>query len=130
MWTLATLVPMAAWCDDAPSPEDVWTGKGQAGFVASLGNTDSQSANAAIDMAYLDGSWKHAFHIGGLYGENSGIVAAERWDTLWQSNYDVSKELFAFGALRYSHDMFSGFQYQASATAGSATSSSIPMRRS
>jgi hypothetical protein len=77
MWTLATPQPMAAWCDDAPPPEDVWTGKGEAGFVA-----------------------------------------AERWDTLWQSNYDVSKDLFAFGALRYSHDMFSGFQYQASATAG------------
>jgi putative salt-induced outer membrane protein len=115
---ITILVPAAAMADDAPPPQDVWTGKGQAGFVSSQGNTQSQSANAAIDMALVDADWKHAFHLGGLYGENSGIVAAERWDTAWQSNYDFSKTLFAFGGLRYAHDMFSGFEYQASATTG------------
>jgi putative salt-induced outer membrane protein len=116
---LTILAPAVALADDPPPPpQDVWTGKGQAGFVSSQGNTQAQSANAAIDMALVDGDWKHAFHLGGLYGENAQIVAAERWDTGWESDYNVSKAVFAFGALRYAHDMFSGFQYQASAAGG------------
>ena len=113
-------MPVVAVCDDAPPPppQNVWTGKGQLGFVESQGNTDSKSANAAIDMAYYDAPWKHAFHFGGLYGQSAGVTAAERWDALWQSNRDITTDLFGFGALRYAHDMFSGFQYQASVSAG------------
>jgi putative salt-induced outer membrane protein len=115
---LTILVPVAAMADDPPPPQDVWTGKGQAGFVASQGNTQAQTANAALDMALVNGDWKHAFHLGGLYGESAQIVSAERWDTGWESDYSLNKTVFAFGALRYAHDMFSGFEYQASATGG------------
>jgi putative salt-induced outer membrane protein len=117
--SLTILAPAAALADDPPPPpQDVWTGKGQAGYVSSQGNTQARSANAALDMALVNGDWKHAFHLGGLYGESAQIVSAERWDTGWESDYSFSKKMFAFGALRYAHDMFSGFQYQASATGG------------
>jgi putative salt-induced outer membrane protein len=116
---LCGLTPVIALADDPPPPpQDVWTGKGQAGYVSSQGNSDAKSANAAIDAAFLDGPWKHAFHLGGLYGESAGIVSAERWDTGWQSNYDLTPQLYTFGGLRYERDMFSGFQYQESLTAG------------
>jgi putative salt-induced outer membrane protein len=122
MWMLciAAAAPLLAAADDAPPPppEGVWTGKGQAGYVSSKGNTDSKSANVALDMALVEGPWKHAFHLGGLYGQSAGVVSAERWDTAWQSNHDLTANVFAFGGLRYQHDMFSGFQYQASGTAG------------
>ena len=122
MWILciAAAAPLLAAADDAPPPppEGVWTGKGQAGYVSSKGNTDSKSANVALDMALVEGPWKHTFHLGGLYGQSAGVVSAERWDTAGQSNHDLTANLFAFGGLRYQHDMFSGFQYQASATAG------------
>lgn len=114
----ALLAPLIASADDAPPPQDVWTGKGQAGYSSTQGNSDAKSANAALDMAYLDGPWKHSLHVDGLYGESANVVAAERWDTTWQSNYNLSKQLYTFGGLSFTHDMFSGFQYQASATAG------------
>ena len=116
--SFSALAPVAAVCDDAPPPQDVWTGKGQAGYVSSSGNTDAKSVNAAIDMAYLSGPWDHMFHLGGFYGQSTGIVSAERWDTLWQTNYNLTKDLYTFGALRYAHDLFSGFDYQASAAGG------------
>jgi putative salt-induced outer membrane protein len=119
--SLSALTPVVAMCDDAPPPpppQNVWTGKGQAGYTSSQGNTEAKSANAALDMAYLDGPWNHTFHLGGLYGQSTGVVSAERWDTLWQTNYSFTPDLFTFGALRYSHDLFSGFDYQASASAG------------
>jgi len=120
LWFLSVVaaLPMACvWADDPP-PNGVWTGKGQAGFVGSQGNTDSESINAAIDMALVDNQWKHTLHFGALYGESSGITAAERWDALWQSNYSLTTDLYSFGALRYEHDDFSGFEYQGSVTAG------------
>jgi putative salt-induced outer membrane protein len=116
---LSALTPVVAMCDDTPPPpQGVWTGKGQAGYVSTQGNTESKSANAALDMSYLEGPWNHMFHLGGLYGQNSGYVSAERWDTLWQTNYSFTPVLYTFGALRYAHDLFSGFDYQASASAG------------
>jgi putative salt-induced outer membrane protein len=112
-------VPLVGLCDEAAAPpQDEWTGKGQAGYTSSQGNSEGKSANAALDTAYVDGSWKHAFHLGGLYGESAGIVSAERWDTNWQTNYELTKDLYTFGGLRYQHDMFSGFQYQESLTGG------------
>jgi putative salt-induced outer membrane protein len=120
---MSVLTPtVASYADDAPAPppppEGVWTGKGQAGYLSSQGNTDAKSANAALDMALTDGLWKHELHLGGLYGENTGIVSAERFDAKWQSDYSITQDLFAFGGLRYSHDLFSGFDYQETATTG------------
>ena len=118
---LCALMPVAGWCDDAaapPPPQQEWTGKGQAGYLSSQGNSEAKSANAALDAAYLDGAWKHAFHLGGLYGQSAGIVAAERWDTTWQTDYALTQDLYTFGGLRYQHDLFNGFDYQASVAAG------------
>jgi putative salt-induced outer membrane protein len=117
LWALAPA--RGAWAEEAPPPpQDVWIGKGQFGFLNSHGNSDAESVNGALDLLRYDGPWKNEFDLEGLYGKNSGIVSAERWDARGQSNYTVSGDLFAFGALRYEHDLFDGFQYQASLTAG------------
>ncbi|HXN11229.1 MAG TPA: DUF481 domain-containing protein [Steroidobacteraceae bacterium] len=107
-----------AWADSAPPPMGVWTGKGQFGYLSSSGNTDARAVNANLDMTFTQDPWKHELHLGGLYGDNSGIVSAERWDAHWQSNYALSSTMFVFGALRYEHDLFDGFQYQGSAATG------------
>jgi putative salt-induced outer membrane protein len=118
--TLLALAPaVAALADEAPPPpQGVWIGKGQLGFLSSHGNSDSESLNGNVDLLRYDGAWKNEFFVGGLYGKNSGIVSAERWETRGQSNYTISGDLFAFGGLRYEHDLFDGFQYQASVTGG------------
>jgi putative salt-induced outer membrane protein len=116
---LALAPTVAALADDPPPPpQGQWIGKGQLGFLSSHGNSDATSLNANLDLLRYDGPWKNEFYIGGLYGKNSGIVSAERWETRGQSNYEISGDLFAFGGLRYEHDLFDGFQYQWSATGG------------
>jgi len=110
-----------AWADDAPAPpppQGVWIGKGQFGFLDSKGNSDAESINGNIDLQRYDGAWKNEFYLGGLYGQSSGIVAAERWEARQQTNYTISGNLFAFGALRYEHDLFDGFEYQESVSGG------------
>jgi putative salt-induced outer membrane protein len=101
-----------------PPPQHVWTGKGQFGFLDSHGTSDAESINGNIDVTRYDGAWKNEIYLGGLYGKNNGIVSAERWEPRVQSNYTISGNLFAFGGLRFEHDLFDGFQYQASATTG------------
>ena len=114
---LMGLLPAVALCDEAP-PQDVWTGKGQAGLVASQGNTDARTANAALDLGLLDGPWQHSLHLEALYAESAGIASAERWGGLWQTNYDFTPAFYTFGALRFERDLYSGFNYQESAAAG------------
>jgi putative salt-induced outer membrane protein len=101
-----------------PPPMGVWTGKGQLGYVASEGNSPAKSANAVLDMAYLQDLWKHTFHFDFLYGSSANVVSAERWDTLWQTNYNFTSNFFVFGNAAYGHDLFDGFQYQASVSTG------------
>lgn len=119
---LILLTPsLESWGDDAPPPPPpmgVWIGKGQFGFLDSHGNSDSQSINGNIDMSRYDGAWKNEVYLGGFYGKNSGIVSADRWEARSQSNYNLSSALFLFGGLRYEHDLFDGFQYQASVSTG------------
>lgn len=108
---------MTAFADDPP-PMNTWTGKGQIGYLSSQGNTDARSANAAVDMSFATQSWQHSLHVGGLYSQSAGITSGERWDGLFQSNVNITPALYSFGALRYERDLFSGFDFQASASIG------------
>ncbi len=92
--------------------------KAQAGYVSSHGNTDAQTANLKLDVAYIVDAWKHEFQLAGLYGKSNDIVSAESLDGQWQSNYNITNRLFAFGGLHYVDDKFSGFQYQETVSAG------------
>lgn len=118
---LAASASTAALADDAPAPpppQDTWIGKGQAGFLESKGNSNAESINANIDLSRFDGAWKNEIYFATLYGKNNGIVSAERYEAREQTNYNFTPRMFAFGGLRYEHDLFDGFQYQASATGG------------
>jgi putative salt-induced outer membrane protein len=112
---VAALLPAAACADDPPPG---WSGKGQAGYVQARGNSDSDAANAALDVFLNRGDWLHALHVDGLYGKSAGVTSAERWDLRLQSNYAISSALYSFGAINYQDDWFSGFQYQVSLTGG------------
>jgi len=118
---IAALPAAIVRADEAPAPQPPqheWIGKGQFGFLDSKGNSDAQSINGSIDMSRYDGAWKNAFYVGGLYGKSAGIVSAERLEVREQTDYAISTTTFAFGGLRYEHDLFDGFQYQVSLTSG------------
>lgn len=108
----ATLVARA---DDLPPG---WSGKGQAGYVMSRGNSDTDAANFKIDLNLVRNAWKHTLSLDGLFGRSAGITSAERWDIRLQSSYQITRRWFSFGALSYQDDRFSGFEYQATATGG------------
>ncbi|HWM66180.1 MAG TPA: DUF481 domain-containing protein [Steroidobacteraceae bacterium] len=106
---------LTALADELPQG---WSGKGQAGYVMSRGNSDTDAANAKFDVFLLTPQWKHQFTLEGLFGRSAEVTSAERWDLRLQSDYTINKQLFAFGAFAYQDDRFSGFQYQSSASGG------------
>ena len=119
---LLTASPTAlVWADDTPAsppPEHEWIGKGQAGYLDAKGNSDGESINAALDLSRYDDAWKNALHVEGYYGKSNDVVSAERWIVNEQTDYTITTKTFAFGGLRFEHDEFDGFVYQASITAG------------
>jgi len=115
-------MPVVSLADDAPAapapPPPPLTATAQVGYVASHGNTVASTANLKFDGVYNADAWKHELTLAGLYGKSTGIVSAERLDAAWQSNYAFTDRLYAFGALHYDDDKFSGFQYQETAAVG------------
>jgi putative salt-induced outer membrane protein len=115
--------PTMVVADDAPAPPPPPLAvKAQVGYVSSHGNTDAQTANAKLELIYNVDAWKHDLQLTGLYGKSNDIVSAERLDTQWQSNYNFTNRLYAFGALHYDDDKFSGFQYQETISTGAGYS--------
>ena len=68
----------------------------------SRGTSDTDSANAKLDLADLAGDWKYTFHLEGLYGRSGEITSAEQWATLLQADYQITPRAFSFGALHCS----------------------------
>jgi len=107
--------------DDTPAPpppQHEWIGKGQAGFQDSKGNSTGESINGVLDLSRYDGDWKNSAHVEGFYGKSGDVLSAERWIVNEQTDYTITSRIFAFGGLRFEHDEFDGFVYQASITAG------------
>ena len=95
-----------------------WKGKGELGVVLARGNSETDTINAKVEAAREADLWKHGFGLAALRATNDGDRTAERYGAFWQTDYKFSERSYAFGGLRYEDDRFSGFDYQASATAG------------
>ncbi len=116
---IAAMSAAAVRADDTPPPpQHEWIGKGQAGFLDARGNSTGESINAMLDLARYDGDWKNALHVEGFYGKSGEVLSAERWIVKEQTDYTLSGDFFGFGGLRFEHDEFDGFVYQASFTLG------------
>jgi putative salt-induced outer membrane protein len=107
----AALAAMPAYAD--------WSGKGEAGLVIASGNTETETANAKVQLANEIDAWKHQFGGAGLYASSEVEgTTARRWEAFAQSDYNFSPKTFWFGAVRYEDDEFSGFEYQAILSTG------------
>ena len=101
----------------APAHAD-WAGKGEAGLLLSRGNAEATSGNLKLDVANEHDLWKNAFYVAGLYSRNATFTTAERIEGRYQLDYKLSARLYTFFALRGERDLFSGFAYQVTASAG------------
>lgn len=95
-----------------------WSGKGETGLVVASGNTDTETANAKVQVINETADWKLALGGAALYASDEEGKTANRWDAFTQLDWSFTKRNFLFGAGRYEEDEFSGFIYQATASYG------------
>lgn len=112
-WVFAASLLAAA----VPAQAD-WTGKGEAGLVIASGNTDTETANAKVQLTKETDNWKNSFGGAALYASDQEGKTANRWEAFGQSDWKFTTRNFLFGAGRYEEDEFSGFEYQATASYG------------
>jgi len=114
----AVALTTAAYAADTPPADGVWLGAGQGGLLLSSGNTSATSLNAKLDLARVDGPWKNTLFFGGLYGKNNDIVSGERIEGRYRLDHTLSGRSFWFAGVDGVRDLFSGFDYQATAQGG------------
>ena len=102
----------------AASAQAAWKGKGEAGIVFARGNTNADTINFKLGMSEEVDRWKHSLEMAALRATSGGVRSADRYMAGWQSNCKLSDRSFSFGGLRYERDLFSGFDYQATASVG------------
>lgn len=111
--TLAALVLVSTAASAAS-----WKGEADLGLVATQGNTNTSTLNAAFQVENQHREWRHALRLEALNSSDQGGTTAERYVGELKTTYDFSQASFWFGNLRYEADRFSGYAYQASESVG------------
>jgi putative salt-induced outer membrane protein len=94
------------------------TAKGELGASFASGNSETESANAALEVGLTSGKWAHTLGLAGNYGSDNDVTTAQRWEVRGQSGYDLTDRTYWFGAGRYEDDRFSAYDFQATASTG------------
>ena len=120
-WMILAILPMAAAAAayaDGALPEREWQGAGQGGLLVSSGNSSATSANAKLTLTRVDGPWKNAVFLAGLYGRSNGIQNGERIEARYRIDHTIDDRRFWYAGADAVRDLFSGFAYQATASGG------------
>ncbi|MFK8051595.1 MAG: YdiY family protein [Woeseiaceae bacterium] len=98
--------------------EDGFSGKASLGYLATSGNSESSSVNAATELVYGHDRWTHTFDASALGADNEGQSIAEAYTAGGKSEWAINDRSYLFGLARWNKDKFSGYDQQASQTVG------------
>lgn len=107
---VAILAPLSAAAD--------WTGSGELGLVFARGNSDTETVNAKLGLAYTRDRWSNETELSYLRSENEGELDASRFLASNKTRYELNERSYLIGSGRYDNDKFSSFDYQATAAIG------------
>jgi putative salt-induced outer membrane protein len=102
----------------AAEEDSPWAGNVSFGYLASTGNTETESINAEARAAYSVDGWVHNGFLSALGSSDSGTTTNERYQAQYKLDKNLSEKTYLFGRLAYDKDRFSGFDHKESATVG------------
>lgn len=102
-----------------PAPTPPVQGEVTLGYQATKGNTDTESANATFALLWSLTHWSHKFDLAANSASTDALKTAEAYLAKYKGKrpFDESKS-YLFTALDWSHDRFSAYEEQTSASAG------------
>lgn len=105
-------------CAVAPCASAEWKGEVSLGAVASTGNTETVTASFGVAVKNDLERWRHRGWVEAVKSTESGDTTVERYLLDYQANYKLHPWDYIFANVRYDRDLFSGYAYQTSETAG------------
>jgi len=99
------------------------------GFLLKTGNTNSADIKAGVELRYDQAHWRNSLKFNMLAkksevqdenGEDEWVTSDQTWNIAAKTNYTINEgqSNYVYGSADYKQDRFSGFESQASASAG------------
>lgn len=104
--------------EEETEEEGPWSGNVKLGYLATSGNTESESMNSSFEINYVPGDWEHQLAGAAIYSTESSVTTAEAYDAGWKSARNLSEADFTFGRLDWRKDRFGSITEQFSQTVG------------
>lgn len=82
------------------------------GSIFTTGNTDTESINAKLTLAYQKNDWQTKLNLSALSSKDSDVTSAEKYGLGAQINYSSSEVSYIASVLDLQKDRFSGFDYR------------------
>jgi putative salt-induced outer membrane protein len=95
-----------------------WSGKAALGFLATSGNTESDSLNSAFTVAYATGRWAHSLEAAAIKASRDGTTSAEAYALGWKTEFNMTERDFLFARVNWRTDRFSGYDQQLTESIG------------
>ncbi|TJY65339.1 DUF481 domain-containing protein [Sinimarinibacterium sp. CAU 1509] len=95
-----------------------WSGELEFGYLASSGNTQTESLNGKFGLDYAGDQWKNALIASGVYTTDEGETSAERYAAADTLSCDVTARDYLFAAVDWEKDLFGGVRERLSESAG------------
>ena len=96
---LAFSMPLVAQ-EEESEEESPWSGSVKLGYLATTGNTESQSMNAGFEINYTLELWAHKATGAAIGTSESNVSTAEAYDLGWRSSRNISRSRVRAWALR------------------------------
>ena len=113
--TLLTALPALAQQEEAEGP---WSGAASLGYLATSGNTENSTLNAAFGLAYAPGLWKHSLRALAINAAENEVTTAEAYELGLKSEREFGESNYLFGRLDWRKDRFSSYDSQFSQAVG------------
>ena len=95
-----------------------WAGSLDLGYTAIAGNSRSATLVAATQASRTDGNWTHSLEARGKNTEEGGVRTAEAYRLAGKEDYALSPRDYLFLSAAWDKDLFSGYDWQATGSAG------------
>lgn len=112
---MAVLAVAPASAQDA---ERVYDASVALGYVGTTGNTETTTFNSEVLFTYRQARWIHNAKFQGLASQENEATRAERYYFENKSDFALDDDQYLYGKASYTDDRFSGFDYQATVSAG------------
>lgn len=92
--------------------EEGFSGHAGLGFLATSGNSESESVNGNFDLWWNYKPWSHSLSGIVIRSSTTGVTTADATGLGWKSRYALNETDYLFGLLAWDKDKFSAYDQQ------------------